>query len=373
MSPLVQRLEARITALADEETRSEIEAELAAYLARIGQIEEAKSIVRRLRQSYGDGRFARTMIRIMIAEGISLFFEDFDLHSRDRIHRAYLLSSALGAIDLACLGAAWRMSIDFNKCAYSELAEPIRFFANHPEQADDEAAARFSLALADAFLYAGDRKHALVWYERARRKAIDRGDQATIGAIMYNRAVLTLSRLRVEAIRGKVADGEIAFVDAQLRSARNYGYIGEVDSLTHLFDLADARVSMLKGKWVQAYERLCSLRRHGLEFGFDEQDASIDADIALAAFRSGLSFDANVCMESEERKRSIMALGLDDQLACCSATIEVCSGGLDACSQDWIRSIERAAQDRFSREQEELTELLSLAEIELLSKHPLWK
>lgn len=373
MSPLVQRLEAKLAASVDEEAKSEIQAELAAYLARIGEIEESKSIVRKLRQSCGDGRFARTMIRIMIAEGISLFFEDFDIHSRDRIHRAYLLSSAFGTTDLGCLSAAWRMCIDFNRGAYSELADPIRFFANHSEQADDEAAARFSLAMADAFLYAGDRKQAIEWYERARRKAIDRGDQATISAIMYNRAVLTLSRLRVEALKGKVVDSEIEFVDAQLRSARNYGYIGETDSLTHLFDLADARVSMLKGRWTQAHERLGSLRRRGLEFGFSEQDAAIDADLALAAFRAGQPFDTSICEESEERKRSIMALGLDDQLACCAATIEVCSSRLDARGQDWIRTIERAAQDRFSSEQAELAKVLSLAEVELLSNHPIWR
>ena len=258
-SPLVNRLEMAFQATNDPIEKAVLSAHIACYQARVGEFDDAESRRSALRKDFGDGHSARVSILIMCLDGLLLYFKDLDRNARDRLLRANLISVACRERALMALTAAWLAHIDFNLGHYESMAQEIANCDLVIDADDGTAACRVALVLGDAFSYAQKQESARRWYEHARQIATRIGDQAAVGAITYNRAALHVSAARVGGLTAPCNVEDIAFANAEVRTAVNYQALAGLSSLDHLLRSASIGVMMLEERFQDASIAIASL------------------------------------------------------------------------------------------------------------------
>jgi len=248
-SQLEIKLQQRIQVETDVSQRASFNAELACYLARTGDFERADDIRSELRRQFGNGSSLVVSVRLMVLEGLLMYYKDLNPSARDRILRANLLSNSFHELGLIALTSAWLAHIDFNRCSFQSMVSEIRKCMTVIDHDDGTALCRVSLVLGDSFLHCGDRESSQVWYEKARLIATDLGDQAAIGAITYNRAALNVQNLRLRATRGAVRSEEVERVRMELKTAINYQNLARLKSLDHLLRAATVSLHIMSGEY----------------------------------------------------------------------------------------------------------------------------
>lgn len=267
-------------------------AELACYWARVGEFTEAERLCRELRQAFGDGRDIRVSILIMCVEGLLFYFKELRLQAYDRIARARLLSIASSDKILTALTSAWLAHIYFNDNKFIEMADSIRICFNSMTSDNIPAACRISLLLGDIFLYVGNTKSSRLWYDRSRDLAIKLGDQASIGALTYNRAALRVFRARIESISGLIANDEIKLLNGEVQSAINYQSVANLQSLAHLLDSAHVGVLLLQNRFRDAVTVIEKIIYSGEVKDTSAQVFMLKADLAFCYAKMGIHASA---------------------------------------------------------------------------------
>lgn len=301
-SPLVQRLIGEIETSTDASLRACRMAEVACYWARVGEFDEAQRIRKELRQEYGDGRSLQVSVLIMVLEALLLFFQDLDPAARDRLARANLLSVASRDGRLTALTAAWLAHIDFNLNRFESMSASLAAALTALEGDDGTVECRASLVLGDAHLFCGDRACSQRWYERARIAAVRLGDQAAVAAITYNRAALTVARLRFSGIEVAATPLEIAGARAEVKSAINYQAVARIRSLDHLLQSAHIGALMLEGGFKDAAELIPALLASKSVPKESGEAMLLKADLALSLAELG---------EAEQAKLALDSVGLE--------------------------------------------------------------
>jgi len=106
------------------------------------------------------------------------------------------------------------------------------------------------------------------YYEYARRQAVDLGDEASLAAVIYNRAALTLDQLRVGVALGLVDGEAVKFLELEVASARNFHVASGHKALTHLIDAATARLLLSNCDYAAAASLFSGLSRSARPVGF---------------------------------------------------------------------------------------------------------
>jgi hypothetical protein len=258
-SPLETRLEFELRSSKDPVAQAVLSAQIACYLARVGDFEEAERRRMELRAAFGDGRSAQVSILIMCLEALILFFRDLDSSARDRLLRANILSVACRERALVALTNAWLAHIDFNAGRYEAMARSMNSCSEFLEWDDGTASCRLALVLGDAFVYAGHELAARKWYDDARITASRLGDQAAVGAITYNRAALHVSNARLRRLSTAISRSELTLIDGEVRSAVNYQAVAGLSSLDHLLRSTSVGALMLADLHADASKAILSL------------------------------------------------------------------------------------------------------------------
>ena len=251
-SPLELRLQGLMRTEVDQAVRAQLYAQLGCYLARVGDFERAEKIRSEIRSSFGDGRSARVSILLMLMEGLLNLFQSEGADPRDRIVRAHLLSASFRERALVALTSAWLAHIDFNKSNFDLMLREIDDCLQNVSFDDGSALCRISLVLGDVFLVCGDSIASQAWYERARRAATAVGDQATIGAITYNRAAINVQNLRLAELSGIVGSKSLSQAEAEVNTAINYQALAQLQSLDYLLLAARVGIKMAKCEFSDA-------------------------------------------------------------------------------------------------------------------------
>ncbi len=255
-SPLELRLSAQVDASSDPDVRASLLAEMACYLARVGEFGEADRLRKQLRDVYGDGRCISVSIQLMALDALLLYFRELSPGARDRMARANLIAVGSGNPRWISLTSAWLAHIDFNLNRFDLMANEIAATLNSIGGDDGSAECRVSLVLGDAFLFCGQIGPSQRWYERARLTANKVGDQAAISALTYNRAALRVASARLSAINAPANSEEVARVWAEVRSASNYHVVAKAKSLDHLLGSARVGVFVLQQNYQLALEEI---------------------------------------------------------------------------------------------------------------------
>lgn len=259
MMPAVNRLEEKIRVERSEHLRAEYLVEQVCYMARTGGIPACLQRLHELRARYGRGDFPRVSVWLMIADGICSYFSDLSDAARDRFVRANGVSRAAHYEDLFRLSSAWLAHIDFNRSAYASMAQHL--IAAKPDCVSrrDAADCRATVVLGNASICAGAYSDAIKWHEYARRAAVELGDEATIGAIMYNKATFNCLRVQVNAALGQVEESPQEFLSLQVDSNDLYHRAAGNSSLQQLSRALRARQRMAAADFAEAREIYLSL------------------------------------------------------------------------------------------------------------------
>ena len=310
-SPLENRLRAQIEQSSDEFTRAVCLAEIACYLARVGQFDEAEDLRKQLREVYGDGRALEVSIVLMMLDALLHFYKDLSPAARDRMARANLIAVAAGRQRWIALTAAWLAHIDFNLSRFEDMARNLRIAFDALSSDDGTAECRLALVLGDSFLYCGKSSSSQRWYDRARLLANRLGDQAAIGAMIYNRAALRVSVSRLEAITCKVDVNQIASVWAEVKSALNYQAVAGTVSLDHLIGSARVGALVLQSNFQQTLLAIDAVLATGAVPAPSGELLLLKADRALCLAEAGRASEARSEIDLVVQSR-IDSLSWDD-------------------------------------------------------------
>jgi tetratricopeptide (TPR) repeat protein len=251
----------------------------------------------------------------MIAEGLVSYFESVSVSARDRFFRAYLVSTLTRDADLGRLASAWVAHVDFDQGAYETAFEYLGKAFSGLDRTEYSTLARVGLILGDAYLYLGERAKAQFWYERARHAAVDEGDQAAIGALMYNRSAFGSSRLALEKFAFDTEPDEqlLRFCEMELDSAWEFQKGTNVRSLFHLVDLCRAKICILQRRFVDAKKLLAhnSSKMSVLEDRPNRNQLSVE--LAYCQYMSGDESGAKSLLEGWSLSE-IEKLDVDDKL-----------------------------------------------------------
>ena len=190
MSQLLLRLRAELQATDDAERQAELLARIAGQLARLGQFDQARQAIAELRAIYGDGRSGRATVWIMLAEGLVHFYSECHALALDRMTRAQVLAVAMKLSDVVAIVSAWKAQIEFETPKYDAMIQSLNIGLTHVSDDDLDAQTRLAIVLSNSFMICGDVDEAQRWFIRGRNYALRNGDQASIEALLYNRAAL---------------------------------------------------------------------------------------------------------------------------------------------------------------------------------------
>jgi len=313
MSRLLARLDHELAGCRDPLRRAELAAERGCHLARVGDSAGAQQIAAELRREHGDGRASRIAVRIMLLEGLILFFDNMDPQATDRILRAHTVALAWRHDDLIRLTASWLAHMQFVLGDFAAMMNSLGACFDRPGTCL-EASSRVCVVVGIAQQFAGDSRAARPWYERARREAIVLGDDATIGALVFNRPAMALVTLRLDALRGRLDAEELRMTAIGVESAWAYCLGARQFSLMQLMQACRARVAMLSGEAAQAvalYDELLQPAR--TRFGFHADRAMLELERAACLAAAGRGEDARVAFDALDPAVHAQ-LALEDQL-----------------------------------------------------------
>jgi hypothetical protein len=322
MSQLLARLRKELAGVADPIDRAELQARVGCCHARNGSFDEARRVVQDLRSGFGDGRSGRVTIWIMLTEGLIHWFSDISPKGLDRIVRAQLLSSAMKYRTGIAVSSAWKAHIDFEMSNFNSMFESLRLSITHSSQEDHDAGARVAIVLANAMSLAGDFEGTRHWFMRGRDHALKDGDQASIDALQYNRAVMALAWVRAENCIQRAQPEDVKKVRLELESSKNLNAINGIGALDNHLRMSNARLLILEAHLDQAIDELNGVRGGHPFADFNFNTALVDLEIAFCEFRLGRIDDAL----SRYRAIDMVTIGdlqLDDQLVAASIKHEV--------------------------------------------------
>lgn len=262
MSRALQRLEAAISASTNPVESTCLRAERAGWLGRQGEFEVARSTLRELRATHDTASHPAVAAWICLAEGLIEHHSHYAESARDRIRRAYALSSAARLRPLIALSAAWVSHLDY---LYGNLPGFARHVAEAlQESADDHHAARSraSLVVASAYHWCGRLESAQPWYQRARLHAMAEGDQIALSSLMFNRAWIAGNQVRLDALFSEASSAPDAGTLRQrvlaAESSDHFDqHLGKT-SQRSLMQLLRTQLTILQGEFataLEAYER----------------------------------------------------------------------------------------------------------------------
>jgi len=290
-SRLLARLDAAIAQTRQPLELACLRAERAAFLARLGRLDEARRTVADLHARFALRPHPAASAWTALAEGLCDYYESMAPQARDRLQRAYVLGRAAELARLRVLAAAWLahlelMASDMTPMAM-HLAEVLR------DAAPDHHAARWRACLvaASAYHYAGRADRARKWYELARQHAVADGDDAALSSLMFNRATLQASQARIAAVFGAAdaaaaaALAREALLGVESTAAYEHG-IGGV-SLPSMVPVVRAQLLVDEGRCADAlvlYERWFE---RALADGHERWRACFLADMAWCRLQLG--------------------------------------------------------------------------------------
>jgi hypothetical protein len=288
MSPLMKRLREERAVCREPLRCIEIVAELAGCHARVGEIDEARTLVSMLREIDVEVG-GQALVWGMFTEGLIEYFDQLGLRARDRMCRAHLLADSMGMMRLSSLAAAWLAHLDAKDGDIRSMVKRIQYARTHGRNEDLDVRIRVALVLADAFQLAEMEAEARHWYENARRLSSDYGDETSLGALMYNRATTAVSLINLSRLLGTTAaEGvSVRFVEMEAESSLAFQVGTDTTALHYLSAVCTARCRMLQQDYVTAVPLLAHALAETERLEDKSQWAMAAADLAWCHAISG--------------------------------------------------------------------------------------
>lgn len=294
MSQLLARLKRELDQTVDPVERGELSARIAGNLARLGHFEEARNVASAVRQQFGRGQNGRVTVWLMLSEGLIHHYENLSPAALERIRGAQVLGLAMGYSTIVASAAAWKAHIEFERSDFQSMIDSIELAMQHVSEADHDAQTRLAIVLSNAFMISGNRDASQLWFKCGHTHAVQNGDQASIDALLYNRAAFSLARLRALNCSQNISPVDLAALRMEVASARNLQHLVRVSALEEHVRLLDARLQLLELKFDSAIAALQIVRGAGpfAPHNFDQKFIELEicyAQMMLGQIESALS------------------------------------------------------------------------------------
>jgi len=289
-------LDAAIAQSKDPMQAACLRAERAGLLARMGAFEQASSELDALRRQHEKNQSPALGAWLSLADGMIALYRDQGLAARDRVQRAYALSTAARARPLIALSAAWKAHIAY---AYNDYAGIARFAAEALQEAAPEqhdARARACLTIAQSYHWAGRLDLAQPWYQRAHEHALADGDTSTVAHLLSSRAwlagmhVCMAPILDVEPLSAGGDTLRQALMAAE-SSDHFDDHVGKA-SLRSMARITRARLVLAQGEHAEALKLLEACLPGAQADGMDYFKPVLHAEMAWCRFKLGRSDEA---------------------------------------------------------------------------------
>jgi tetratricopeptide (TPR) repeat protein len=313
MAQILDRIERQLSLEVEPVARAVLIARKGIYLSRVGRFDEARCVIAELRSHFGSGQSARVTVWIMLLEGVCYLYENINPAAIDRVNRAQFLGLATKDKALISITSAWKAHLEFENSNYIGMVEALKAAIENATEDDNDANARYSMVLADALFFCGDRKLAQLWFMRSRDHAIKAGDQATIEALLYNRAAFSIAWLRCERCFSRVDPNEVSLVRLEVSSARNFQAMTKITAFGNLISLCDARLLIIESQFASAIAALELVRNSGPFASYNFDQDIVDLEVAYCQLMLGRSDEALKTF-SKIRGNDLSGLDLDDRL-----------------------------------------------------------
>lgn len=354
MSQLLLKIDSELRSAVTPSDRGKLLARKSAYLARIGKFEDSKSIVYELRKDFGNNRSSNVTIWIMLTEGIIHYYENLGLEAHDRIARAQLLSASIGDQELAATTSAWRAHLEFERSDFRAMAASIESAFKFMTLENLAAQTRVSMVLSDCHFLCGDRAGGQKWFLRSRDTALKEGDQASIEALLYNKAAFALAWLRSQRCFGPIASDQLSLLRLELASARNLQDMAGINALSHVVHLCEARLLLLEEKYEEGISKLQSVRNAAPYGEYNFNQSLIDLEIEYCRHRLDQSET-----KSSQPTWDFDALDIDEQMIAAWMVSEIYSDSTEAGDVEKIGSRFSEKKIGYARTLAELRSILS--------------
>lgn len=322
MDDFQRRLELAISLASTPTEVAELRLRLAIVETRFGRFDAAKREVKNIRDTFGDGNHPRISILILLTEGLIMYFQSIRKDSIKKIHLASELSKSMRINDLCAITNSWLAHLYYNFDQYEKLANSISLAIDLTDNLRCDWIARISLTIGDTLQLSGDWKEADVWYRTAQRHSTLDGDRLTLGAIIFNRIAVGLSKVRAEyALKNNiVADWRRWTTEA---SSAEYYHLGlSMSALPELLKFCSARALFLEGRFAEAED----CYRKILEAGHSERcgvnDAFMWSEIAMCKILSG-ELIPGINVASHLHPDDCDSLAIDDKMIFHTNLIEI--------------------------------------------------
>jgi len=281
MSQLLARLDQELKTASTDIGRAEILARKGSYLARVGKFSETREIIAKLRDHFGDGRSGHVTAWIMLTEGLLHLFENLSPLALDRVARAQILGLAMKDASVVAIASAWKAHIEFEISDFESMLKSLKVATAHATDDDHDANARLAMVLSDSFLVCGQKRSAQAWFMRSREHALKDGDQASIEALLYNRAAFSLARIRAERCFSDVDADRLSLLRMEIASAKNLQTLTRIAALTNFIHLCEARLLILEERYSLAIDALTNIRNAQPFADYNFNQSFVDLEVSF--------------------------------------------------------------------------------------------
>lgn len=326
MKPLLTRIDEELAVCADPYRRAELLGERGCYLARLGRYQACEQTIEVLRSEFRINSNPTLLAWAMIVEGLRNYFASLSVAAIDRVWRSHESGRALGMEVLRDFSTSWLAHLEFERSNFAETARLIRRLDLLGSKGIDLVRVRAALVLGDVTLFSGDRASSQYWYSVAHRSAVAIGDQAALGALMYNRAAFSVAQMRANlASRSAPPDAElITFAAMELASARAFERGIGVDVLGHLVDLCEGRIQVLRGDFGAALAKFRMAQPIIERVELRSNRSHISGEIMYCEFRLGRHEQA-IGQAVQLLNQDHAVLDVDDRVVLARQLVEVFS------------------------------------------------
>lgn len=287
MDDLQRRIERKIAEASNPVEAAEFRAERAMLLVRHGDFREVEQEIASLRSRFGDGNYPRISILILLTEGLCAYYRDVSKHSLDRLLRASLLCKALKIEDLSAMASSWLAHLYYNFDQYGKLADAISDTLSLAKHTNHTWIPRLTLVIADTLQYSGEWNPAGHWYRLAQRYATLQGDRITLGAVIFNRVAVGLSRTRADYAAGCREHLEDRHWTTEVNSAGYFHAGMDIRALPDMLVYCKARAAFIDGDYDKATELYLQVVRNQRSKACGTNDSLLNSEIALCQLLRG--------------------------------------------------------------------------------------
>ena len=297
-SPMLARLDAALASSVHPIDVACVRAERAGFLARQGFFDEANAELAILRNEFARRPAAIVTVWICIVEAWIEHYSGRVSAGRDKMMRAYALSSAAKLRPLQALSAAWLAHIGFSQDDIDDMAKYLSLALQLAEPDHHAARSRAAMVAASAYHFANRLDLAQPWYVQAREHAMADSDDAMLGVITFSMAGHRSNHALRASIFGGVSTEEARRAEAWLDASFNFDkWVGTVHQDAYV-QMSRAIVYSAQGEHAKAlavYEaHLGDADRQGLA----HMRATHLADQAWCRFHTGDAAGARVDAEA---------------------------------------------------------------------------